>query len=157
MSSLLDQNLLTNCLRVTQEEQPNGSITYFVNHYGERRLQSSIFILGSLQTIGCSCIGARHQLFLAKIFSLKRPSNLEKCSTSYTENYHIEMSKYEDNFLLIITAKKSRFGGVGIIGHLVCPVGWEKKGEIAPDDDDDAWVAHGEVTKVTKLLKVDLL
>ena len=83
MSSLLDQNLLTNCLRVTQEEQPNGSITYFVNHYGERRLQSSIFILGSLQTIGCSCIGARHQLFLAKIFSLKRPSNLEKCSTSY--------------------------------------------------------------------------
>ena len=67
------------------------------------------------------------------------------------------MSKYEDNFLLIITAKKSRFGGVGIIGHLVCPVGWEKKGEIAPDDDDDAWVAHGEVTKVTKLLKVDLL
>lgn len=69
----LDQNLLTNCLRVTQEEQPNGSITYFVNHCGADDATAEFnFHLGCfLQTIGY-CIGARHQLFSANIFSLNK-------------------------------------------------------------------------------------
>ena len=144
----LDQNLLTNCLRVTQEEQPNGSITYFVNHCAAL-LQSSISILDGFCKPLVAALEPDINYFRQRFSHWTKTGKLGTLNNLPITHWVKCQQNMWRHFLLIIAAKKCQGFFRHSRGRDYDPPRLssrlrKKEGEIASDDDDDAWVvAHG--------------